>query len=69
MRSAALAVRFSRARLQHPQLAVLDCEFEILHVAIVTLEYVVDALELGIGFRQGVSIDGLSEPASLRAAR
>ena len=40
------------ARLQHPQLALLDREFEVLHVAVVPLERVVDALELGIGFRQ-----------------
>ncbi len=40
------------ARLQHPQLALLDGEFEILHVAIVPLERGVDALELGEGVRQ-----------------
>ena len=36
----------ARARLQHPQLALLDREFEILHVAIVALEHAVDARQL-----------------------
>ena len=40
------------AGLQHPQLALLDREFEVLHVAVVALERVVDALELGIGLGQ-----------------
>ena len=31
------------ARLQHPQLALLDREFEVLHVAVVLLEHAVDA--------------------------
>ena len=39
------------ARLQHPQLALLDGEFEILHVAIVPLQRGVDARELGEGVR------------------
>ena len=57
------------ARLQHPQLALLDREFEVLHVAVVPLERGVDALELGEGLPAApLSIDGLSEPASLRAA-
>ncbi len=42
------------ARLQHPQLALLDGEFEVLHVAVMTLERVVDARELGIGLGQRV---------------
>ena len=40
------------ARLQHPQLALLDGEFEVLHVAVMLLERVVDALQLGEGLRQ-----------------
>src|SRR3974390_1193910 len=39
------------ARLQHPQLALLDGELEVLHVAVVPLELLVDARELGIGLR------------------
>ena len=38
-------------RLQHPQLALLDGEFEVLHVAVMALEHVVDALEFGEGLR------------------
>ena len=34
------------ARLQHPQLALLDREFEVLHVAVVTLERLIDAAKL-----------------------
>ena len=37
---------FARARLQHPELALLDGEFEILHVAVVALEHAADALQL-----------------------
>ena len=36
----------ARARLQHPQLALLDREFEVLHVAVVALEHAVDARQL-----------------------
>ena len=43
MRSAALAVRLPERRLQHPELALLDGELEVLHVAVVLLELVVDA--------------------------
>ena len=39
------------ARLQHPQLALLDGEFEILHVAVVPLQRAVDAGELGESVR------------------
>ncbi len=45
---------FSRTRLQHPELALLDGELEVLHVAVVALESVVDALELGVGLGQRV---------------
>jgi hypothetical protein len=38
MRSAALAVRLPLAGLQHPQLALLDREFDVLHVAVVLFE-------------------------------
>ena len=40
------------ARLQHPQLALLDGEFEILHVAVMLFELGVDAEQFGEGFRQ-----------------
>ena len=36
----------ARARLQHPQLALLDGELEVLHVAVVLLEHAVDADQL-----------------------
>ncbi len=39
------------ARLQHPQLALLDRELEILHVAVVLFQQAVDAGELGEGLR------------------
>ena len=38
--------------LQHPQLALLDREFEVLHVAIVALEAALDALKRGKSLRQ-----------------
>ena len=37
-----LAGAFAGARLQHPELAALDGELEILHVAIVALEHLAD---------------------------
>ncbi len=37
------------ARLQHPQLAAFDGEFDILHVAVVLLELATDPGELGVG--------------------
>ena len=40
------------ARLQHPQLALLDGEFEVLHVAVMLFELGVDAEQFGEGFRQ-----------------
>ena len=52
------------ARLQHPQLALLDRELEILHVAVVLLEHArrsASAASKASGI--AVSIDGLSEPA------
>ncbi len=42
----------ARAGLQHPELAALDGEFEVLHVAIVALEHAGDADELGVDLRQ-----------------
>ena len=42
------------ARLQHPQLALLDGEFEILHVAVMPFERAVDALQFGEGFRHRI---------------
>ena len=39
------------ARLQHPELALLDGEFEILHVAVMLFERAVDARQLGEGLR------------------
>ena len=38
--------------LQHPQFALLDREFHVLHVAVVALKHMVDARELRIGLRQ-----------------
>ena len=40
------------ARLQHPQLALLDGEFEVLHVAVMPFEHGMDAVELGESLRQ-----------------
>ena len=40
------------AGLQHPQLALLDREFEILHVAVVVLEHALDAAKLRERLRQ-----------------
>ena len=37
-----------RARLEHVQLAALDGELEVLDVAVVLLELLADALELGV---------------------
>ena len=56
------------ARLQHPQLAALDGELEVLHVAVVLFEPVADADECGERLRHQLLSDGLSEPASMRAA-
>jgi hypothetical protein len=39
------------ARLQHPELAALDGELDVLHVAVVALELGADRLELGVGDR------------------
>ena len=39
------------ARLQHPELAALDRELDVLHVAVVLLEPLVDRDELAIGLR------------------
>ena len=40
------------ARLQHPELALLHGEFEVLHVAVVLFERRVDALQFSEGARQ-----------------
>ena len=47
-----LAGALAVARLQHEQLAVLDRELEVLHVAEVILEQLRDAHELGVRRRQ-----------------
>ena len=52
MRKRGLRGALAVARLQHPQLALLDREFEILHVAVMLLERGVDALKFGEGLRQ-----------------
>ena len=44
--TAAAAVRFARARLEHVELAALDRELEVLDVAVVLLELLADAQEL-----------------------
>ena len=44
-----LAGALAVAGLQHPELALLDRELHVLHVAVVLLEDAVDAHELGIG--------------------
>ena len=46
IRSAAFAVRLPYRRLQHPELALLDGELDVLHVAVVLLERAVDARQL-----------------------
>ena len=46
-RNGALAV----AALEHPQLAFLDGELHVLHVAVMPLQRLADAFELGEGFR------------------
>ena len=57
------------AGLQHPQLALLDREFEVLHVAVVLFERVVDARELGVGLAAASSPStACRSPASTRAA-
>ena len=56
------------ARLQHPQLAALDGEFEVLHVAVVLLQPLADADESPKASGISFCSDGLSEPASMRAA-
>jgi hypothetical protein len=47
------------AGLEHPQLALLDGEFEILHVAVMGLEAIADALELGENLRHHLFERGL----------
>ena len=46
MRSAALRGALAAAGLQHPQLALLDRELDVLHVAVVLFEQRVDARQL-----------------------
>ena len=50
----------ARARLQHPELALLDGEFEVLHVAVVFFEHGVDAREFLEGVRQRALHRGLA---------
>jgi hypothetical protein len=50
------------AGLQHPQLALLDREFEVLHVAVMLFEQAIDAGQLGIGRRHGALERGLVGP-------
>ena len=47
MRREASAVRLPDARLQDPQLAVLDGELDVLHVAVVLLETLEDRRQVG----------------------
>jgi hypothetical protein len=49
--SAALRRALARTGLQHPQLAVLDGEFQVLHVAVMVFEPVEDGDQLGKGIR------------------
>ena len=41
----------SYAALEHPELAVLDCELDVLHIAEVLLKMEADAVKFGINFR------------------
>ena len=57
------------ARLQHPQPAVLDGEFQVLHVAIMLLEPRESRRQARRRFRaSALSSEGALEPASMRAA-
>ena len=44
----AAPVRLPLRRLEHPQLAVLDRELDVLHVLEVLLQVVLDLIELGL---------------------
>ena len=57
----------SGAGLQHPELAVLDGELHVLHVAVVALQQVEIVLKLGEGPGISASSEGASEPASILA--
>ena len=54
------------ARLQHPQLALLDGELDVAHIAEVVLQHVEDLLELGAGLFQ--ALDGLQIGDGARVA-
>jgi hypothetical protein len=58
----------ARPGLQHPQLAVLNGKFQILHVAVMVFQPVADGEKLGKASGISFSSDGRSEPASMRAA-
>ena len=51
MRKRRLGGALARAGLQHPELAALDGELEVLHVAVVPLQEAVDAHQLRVGLR------------------
>ena len=69
IRTAALRGALAGAGLQHPELALLDRELDVLHVAVVLLELRRRCASTRLKASGiAVSIDGLSEPASLRAA-
>ena len=59
MRTAAAAVRLADARLEHVQLAALDRELEVLDVAVVLLQLLADALELGVDLGHLVAASAL----------
>ena len=59
----------AHAGLQHPQLALLDCELDVAHVAIVVLENGEHTLELLAGFLQAVDMLQLGDGARVANAR
>ena len=59
----------AHASLQHPQLALLDGELDVAHVAIVVLENGEHALELLAGFLQAVDMLQLGDGARVANAR
>ena len=59
----------AHAGLQHPQLALLDGEFDIAHVAIVVLEGDEDLFELGARLLQALDVLELCDGARIANAR
>ena len=55
------------ARLQHPELAALDGELDVLHVAVVALELLVDPHQLAVGARH-LLLEGRERALPLAAA-